>query len=162
MGGASKSQQMRQWTMGQPDIVVATPGRMLDILQSEPGVRQACLLARTVILDEADTLLDMGFKQELDAILNYLPSETDRQTFLFSATVSRDVQGIASKFLRPNFQFIDTVPPMRIIYISMYPNTPQYSLRDSYILPHGRQPSFSRCHPPSQGRQSHRILRYHP
>jgi ATP-dependent RNA helicase MSS116 len=61
-----------------------------------------------LILDEADTMLDMGFDRDLQAILRTLPPS--RQTFLFSATVSPAIQNIATTFLKPNSLFLDVVP----------------------------------------------------
>jgi len=60
-------------------------------------------------LDEADTLLDLGFREDVEAIMKYLPSTPKRQTFLFSATVSRPVQQIARKVLDKNHAFINCV-----------------------------------------------------
>jgi ATP-dependent RNA helicase DeaD len=93
-GGQSYTQQLRALRRG-VDVVVATPGRALDHLS-----RGTLDLARveTVVLDEADEMLDMGFADELDAILDALPSE--RQTALFSATMPRRVVAIAEQRLR--------------------------------------------------------------
>lgn len=61
-----------------------------------------------MILDEADRLLEMGFKEDIEHIATYLPKK--KQTFLFSATISRDVKSIAETLLLPGHKFIDTVP----------------------------------------------------
>lgn len=110
VGGESRSAQLRNWKSiryGRKDVVVATPGRLLDLL-SEPEVAAAIAKTDVLVLDEADTLLDMGFSEDLKRILEHLPKQ--RQTFLFSATVSQRIKGIAREFLDKNHSFIDCVP----------------------------------------------------
>lgn len=107
VGGESRQQQLRNWRKGRKDIVVATPGRLEDLM-SEPEVREAMKHTDMLILDEADTLLEMGFSKSLGNIIEALPVE--RQTFLFSATVSRAIADIARKSLRPDHVLIDCVP----------------------------------------------------
>ena len=63
-----------------------------------------------LILDEADTLLEMGFREDIQAISSFLEKTPERQTFLFSATVSREIQQIARATLDKNHRFIDCVP----------------------------------------------------
>jgi ATP-dependent RNA helicase DeaD len=77
------------------DVVVATPGRALDHIN-----RKTLRLdeVRTVVLDEADEMLDMGFVEDIEAILDVTPE--DRQTVLFSATMPARVDGIARRHLR--------------------------------------------------------------
>ena len=65
--------------------------------------------ARVVILDEADNLLDMGFKPSIDKIFTFLPPREDRQTLLFSATVPPAVKQVAREVLRPGYKLVDTV-----------------------------------------------------
>ena len=93
-GGAAMAQQLKALKRG-VDIVVATPGRALDHIR-----RKSLQLGsvRTVILDEADEMLDMGFAEDLEAILHETPP--DRQTALFSATIAPRIAAIASKHLR--------------------------------------------------------------
>ena len=93
-GGASISQQIRALERG-CDIVVATPGRALDHIR-----RGSLNLAsiKLLVLDEADEMLDMGFAEDIDAILSSTP-ET-RQTALFSATMPPRLRSIAEKHLR--------------------------------------------------------------
>jgi len=93
-GGASMSQQVRALDRGVP-IVVATPGRALDHLRR--GTLKLDRLA-VLVLDEADEMLDMGFADDLDAILEATPAE--RQTALFSATMPARIQAIAERHLR--------------------------------------------------------------
>ncbi|MGA2393220.1 MAG: DEAD/DEAH box helicase [Candidatus Lustribacter sp.] len=93
-GGQSIVQQLRALERG-VDVVVATPGRALDHLR-----RGSLKLdtVQTVILDEADEMLDMGFAEELEAILERTPAE--RQTALFSATLPKRILEIAKRHLR--------------------------------------------------------------
>lgn len=87
-------QQLRALSRG-VDIVVATPGRALDHIR-----RGSLTLSKihTVVLDEADEMLDMGFAEDLEAILNKVPSE--RQTALFSATMAPRVTAVANRHLK--------------------------------------------------------------
>lgn len=110
VGGESRSNQLKNWRsarQGRKDVVVATPGRLCDLL-TEPSVKEAIANTDLLVLDEADTLLDMGFSDSLQFILDHLPKK--RQTFLFSATVSPRIEKIAHQFLNKNHSFIDCVP----------------------------------------------------
>ncbi|KAF7792072.1 hypothetical protein EIP86_003102 [Pleurotus ostreatoroseus] len=109
VGGVSKRGQMRDWMRGRRDIVVATPGRIRDMLETEPEVAKGLKDCPMLILDEADTLLEMGFREEISAITEFLPKTPNRQTFLFSATVSREIQQVARELLDRNHQFINCV-----------------------------------------------------
>jgi ATP-dependent RNA helicase DeaD len=93
-GGQVIGQQLRVLKRG-VDVVVATPGRALDHLQ-----RKTLKLddVQVVVLDEADEMLDMGFAEDLEAILSATPEE--RQTALFSATLPTRIAGIAERHLR--------------------------------------------------------------
>ena len=93
-GGQSMSQQIRALRRG-VDVVVATPGRALDL------VRRGTLALGAVeflVLDEADEMLDMGFAEELEAIVAAVPVE--RQTALFSATMAARIKKIAKSYTR--------------------------------------------------------------
>jgi ATP-dependent RNA helicase DeaD len=92
-GGQSMQQQLRSIKRG-VDVVVATPGRVLDhIRRSSIDLSSV----KTVVLDEADEMLDMGFAEDLEAILTALPKE--RQTALFSATIAPRIAQIAKSHL---------------------------------------------------------------
>jgi ATP-dependent RNA helicase DeaD len=92
-GGQSISQQLRALQRG-VDVVVATPGRALDHIGRGTLKFDS---VETVVLDEADEMLDMGFADELDAILATLPKK--RQTALFSATMAPRILQIAKRHL---------------------------------------------------------------
>ncbi|KAI8613953.1 P-loop containing nucleoside triphosphate hydrolase protein [Chytriomyces sp. MP71] len=70
------------------NIVVATPGRMLDLVESIQEIREQLSEVQVVIFDECDQLLDMGFQKTIQAILECVPKPHDRHTFMFSATLS--------------------------------------------------------------------------
>ena len=79
------------------DILVATPGRLIDHLENG-DVSARLKSCDTLVFDEADRLLDMGFKPAIEKILRHVPA--GRQTLLFSATVSPEIQQVAKKSLR--------------------------------------------------------------
>jgi ATP-dependent RNA helicase MSS116 len=93
------------------NILVATPGRLLDHLQnSELKLTSQIANLQVLILDEADCLLDMGFRPDIERILKLLqPSQATRQTLLFSATVPKSVAEVATIAVRQKYQYIDTV-----------------------------------------------------
>lgn len=93
-GGVSINPQMIA-LRGGADIVVATPGRLLDLIDHN-ALRLSAL--STLVLDEADRLLDLGFAEELGCIISLLPER--RQNLLFSATFPPAVQSLAEKLLR--------------------------------------------------------------
>ncbi|MEO6207359.1 MAG: DEAD/DEAH box helicase [Candidatus Limnocylindrales bacterium] len=93
-GGQPISQQLRGLRRG-VDVVVATPGRAVDHLKRGSLTFDA---VQIVVLDEADEMLDMGFAEDLDLILGATPA--DRQTALFSATISPIITKIARRHLR--------------------------------------------------------------
>jgi len=92
-GGASIDNQIRELKRG-VHIIVATPGRLIDLI----GRRAAKLSeVRTVILDEADEMLNMGFLDSINEILEEVP--VNRRTLLFSATMSKEISSIARKYM---------------------------------------------------------------
>jgi len=126
VGGTNKNTDIRAFQQGSNPIavVVATPGRLLDHLQTTPGFAPRMANLSTLILDEADQLLDMGFRPDIERILSLLKQSSSsnintsngshsvvvqRQTLLFSATIPPSVNEIASLALRPNYHFVDTV-----------------------------------------------------
>ena len=97
-GGASIMDQMRKIKRG-VHVVVATPGRLIDLLK-----RKALDLGKVkiLVLDEADEMLNMGFKEDIDYILENTPDE--RNTWLFSATMPREVSNIAKNYMDNPFE----------------------------------------------------------
>lgn len=110
VGGLSINPQMMALGGG-ADLLVATPGRLLDLIN-----HNALSLAElsVLVLDEADRLLDLGFKAELDRIVGLLPAR--RQSLLFSATFPAEVQALAAALLRD---------PLRIETPDTAENTPE-------------------------------------
>lgn len=93
-GGMSLERQMRDLRRG-VHIIVGTPGRLNDHLRRKTLSLKSL---RTLVLDEADIMLDMGFKEEVDEILNYAPE--NRQIWLFSATVKPGIQEIKRNHMK--------------------------------------------------------------
>jgi ATP-dependent RNA helicase RhlE len=93
-GGVDMDPQTQALRTG-VEIIVATPGRLLDHLQSK---NTSLGQVQIVVLDEADRMLDMGFLPDISRILNHLPKE--RQSLMFSATFSEEIKKLAANFLR--------------------------------------------------------------
>ncbi len=93
-GGERIDIQIRALKKG-PDIVVGTPGRVNDLIR-----RRILKLGNIewLVLDEADEMLDMGFKEELDSIMEVTPKS--KQTLLFSATISKTIQSISKTYMK--------------------------------------------------------------
>lgn len=93
-GGAAITNQMRDIKRKNPHIVIATPGRLIDLVK-----RKAIKLdqIRFLVLDEADEMLNMGFKEDIDFILEYAPKET--ATWLFSATMPKEIRKIVKNYM---------------------------------------------------------------
>ncbi len=92
-GGASIENQIKQLLQG-PQIIVATPGRLNDMIRRK---RVDFSNVKWVVLDEADEMLDMGFQEEVDTILETTP--TEKNTLLFSATMPAEVERILAKYM---------------------------------------------------------------
>lgn len=110
-GGENIQKQIAQLRR-HPQIVVATPGRLIDHMQRKTIVLDEI---NTVVLDEADRMLDMGFLPDMDKILEQVPD--NRRTALFSATLSKEILAIASRYqtnpvflqIKQQTQTVDTV-----------------------------------------------------
>ncbi|KAI1638133.1 ATP-dependent RNA helicase mss116 [Biscogniauxia mediterranea] len=111
VGGTRKRESLYQMQHQGCHILVATPGRLEDILSDEySGVSAPNLQA--FVLDEADRMLDVGFSDAIRNILDLLPriEDVDRQTLLFSATIPRNVVSLARSLVKTdNFEFIQTI-----------------------------------------------------
>ena len=92
-GGSSIESQMKSLKSG-VQIIVATPGRLLDLMNRKTVKMESI---HNVVLDEADEMLDMGFEESLNAILAEVPAE--RNMMMFSATMSNEISQIAKKYL---------------------------------------------------------------
>ena len=99
-GGDSIDRQIRALKKG-VDIVVGTPGRMLDL------IKRKCLHLENVeflVLDEADEMLNMGFIDDIESILSHTPEE--RQTLLFSATMPEPIAKLAKRYMKPDAKLV--------------------------------------------------------
>jgi len=102
VGGMDARQEQRALGVG-AHIVVGTPGRLRDHI--ERGNLDLTAL-KVVVLDEADEMLDMGFREDLEEILDSTPA--DRRTFLFSATIAKDIAALAKRYQKDAVR-IDTI-----------------------------------------------------
>jgi ATP-dependent RNA helicase RhlE len=115
-GGAGMRKQTRKLRQG-VDIVVATPGRLMDHMRRK-NVDFRDL--QVLVLDEADRMLDMGFLPDIRQIIGRMPNE--RQTMLFSATIPPTISALARQFLRdPVTIEIDMAHPPEAIQQALYP-----------------------------------------
>eukprot|EP00962_Isochrysis_galbana_P011926 scaffold3360_cov112-Isochrysis_galbana.AAC.4 len=97
-GGTPKGPQIGVLSRGRPAIVVATPGRINDLLSLDKPMVTDLNSCKYLVLDEADRMLDMGFQPQIDQLLNRMPQQ--RQTLLFTATWPKEVQKLAASYLR--------------------------------------------------------------
>ncbi|XP_077224754.1 putative DEAD-box ATP-dependent RNA helicase 48 [Tasmannia lanceolata] len=88
-------------------IIVATPGRLLDHIENKSGLSVRLMGLKVLILDEADHLLDLGFRKDIEKIVDCVPRQ--RQSLLFSATIPKEVRRISQLVLKKEHIFIDTV-----------------------------------------------------
>ena len=142
-GGVSKGPQLAGLRRG-AQIVVACPGRLLDhVSQKDINLTGVEIL----VLDEADTMCDMGFLPDVRRILDHVPSE--RQTLFFSATMPNEIRTLAVKILKdPETVQIGTIAPAKTVSHSLYP-VPDKKKRDLLVAllqqtPTGRVLVFTR------------------
>jgi len=121
-GGQEISRQIRALKK-KPQIIIGTPGRLLDHINRKTIRLEE---VQTVVLDEADEMLDMGFMEDIQSILKLVPAE--RQTMLFSATMPVNIQRLAQQFLNE---------PVLVSVIPKQVTAP--SIDQAYIEVHERQ-----------------------
>jgi len=134
VGGTHKGSMLRQTQRQGCHLMVATPGRLNDLLQDPASGIEAPNLA-ALVLDEADRMLDVGFEKELGDITRCLPNKDEkvRQTMLVSATIPDDVIRLARSMVRPqDFEFVQTIAeneslthdrvPQHIVPVSSWSN----------------------------------------
>lgn len=134
VGGASLNRQADRLLKGS-DVLVATPGRLIDLLERGAVTLESC---GYLVLDEADHMLDMGFIHSLRKIAKFIPQH--RQTMLFSATMPADIEEISQTYLR-NPVRVQVAPPgkpvEKIVQAVHYiPNGDKAKLLESYLLKH--------------------------
>ncbi|KAI1658514.1 DEAD-domain-containing protein [Daldinia decipiens] len=113
VGGTRKREAMFKMQREGCDVLIATPGRLHDIL-SDPSTGVDAPKIQSFVLDEADRMLDVGFADAIRDIVDLFPpiSQVDRQTLLFSATIPRDVVHLAKSMVKTdNFDFVQTINP---------------------------------------------------
>jgi ATP-dependent RNA helicase DeaD len=113
-GGQDIARQIRALKKG-PQIVAATPGRLMDHMRRRTIRLDAVEL---VVLDEADEMLNMGFQEDIESILGALPA--DRQTLLFSATMPEAIRQIAVKHMRNPTQVTIKAKELTVPHIDQY------------------------------------------
>ena len=115
-GGVGKFPQLKALTR-RPEIVIACPGRLLDHV-GEGAIDLSGV--EVLVLDEADTMCDMGFLPDIRRILSHLP--TKRQTLMFSATMPEDIRKLAVNILNnPITVQVDPIAPARTVSHALYP-----------------------------------------
>ena len=134
VGGASLNRQAMALARG-ADVLVATPGRLIDLLERGDVSLQA---TGYLVLDEADHMLDMGFIHALRKIAKHIPVK--RQTLLFSATMPKDIEEIAATYLRDPVK-VQVAPPgkpvERIVQgVHFIPNGDKAKLLEEYLKKH--------------------------
>ncbi|MGL5591223.1 MAG: DEAD/DEAH box helicase [Mycoplasmoidaceae bacterium] len=108
-GGESKRFNIKTLKEG-VDVAICTPGRLLDLVKSR---YMNISNVNTIVLDEADLMLDMGFITDVKKIISFLPK--DHQTLFFSATMPKAIQLLVDKIMKPNYEKIITSPPSSTI-----------------------------------------------
>lgn len=126
-GGSSIQSQIRALREGS-QIIVATPGRLIDLINRHVVKLED---VHTVILDEADEMLNMGFLDSINEILEHVP--TDRKMLMFSATMPKEIARIASKYMHDPQEFVigtrnEGAANVRHIYYMV-------NARDKYLAP---------------------------
>ncbi|KAK8188209.1 putative DEAD box RNA helicase hela [Phyllosticta capitalensis] len=133
VGGMGKPQSLRRIHMQGCHLLVATPGRLIDLL-TDPSANIAAPNLDVFCLDEADRLLETGFYEDILEIKKNLPpqSQKDRQTLMFSATIPKTVKTMVRSLLKPDFHFVQTIRadeapthmrvPQKVVEASSYKN----------------------------------------
>jgi ATP-dependent RNA helicase MSS116 len=155
VGGTQKRAMLSKTQREGCHLLIATPGRLMDIL-SDPysGIKAPRLNA--FVMDEADRLLDDGFTKEIDELKKFLPdpAEVERQTLMFSATVPREVVDLVRRTLKPGFHFARCVNeneepthervPQKVVHVNGFENiTPalyELVLRETEASKNGGRP----------------------
>ncbi|XP_010491508.1 PREDICTED: DEAD-box ATP-dependent RNA helicase 26-like isoform X1 [Camelina sativa] len=107
IGGTKLPTEQRRMQTNPCQILVATPGRLKDHIENTSGFATRLMGVKVLVLDEADHLLDMGFRRDIERIIAAVPKQ--RQTFLFSATVPEEVRQICHVALKRDHEFINCV-----------------------------------------------------
>ena len=104
VGGERRADQVEELRKGEAQVAVGTPGRLLDLAEGGELVLARCL---ALALDEADKMMQMGLREQLEGIRACLPRGPDFQTMLFSATYPSDLGVVAQEWTRPGATMVD-------------------------------------------------------
>ncbi|KAG9156688.1 hypothetical protein Leryth_006648 [Lithospermum erythrorhizon] len=107
IGGTRLSLEQKRMQANPCQILVATPGRLKDHIENTAGFATRLTGIKVLVLDEADHLLDMGFRKDIERIIAAVPKQ--RQTLLFSATIPPEVRQICHIALKRDHEYINTV-----------------------------------------------------
>ncbi|KAH0708653.1 hypothetical protein KY284_010080 [Solanum tuberosum] len=107
VGGTRFKEDQKRLECDPCQIIVATPGRLLDHIENKSGFSTRIMGLKMLILDEADHLLDLGFRKDIEKLVDCLPRR--RQSLLFSATVPKEVRRISQLVLKREYDYVDTV-----------------------------------------------------
>ncbi len=127
VGGTMKSAMLQKARREGCHLLIATPGRLNDLLEDDRSGIDAPRLS-SLVLDEADRMLDVGFEKDLAEIVRRLPprDQVPRQTLLFSATIPKNVISLARTYVdNQNFEFVQTI---RADEVPTHEQVPQYVL----------------------------------
>ena len=121
-GGVEYNKQVNALKEG-VELVVATPGRMIDLYKSKTLSLDSIEI---FVIDEADRMFDMGFAPDIMYIASKLPREKPRQTMLFSATIDENVRRLSSRYMKPEMAVVEIEPEQvtvnlidqKIVYVS--------------------------------------------
>ncbi|KAL5551707.1 hypothetical protein UlMin_001883 [Ulmus minor] len=107
VGGTRFKDDQKRLESSPSQIIVATPGRLLDHVENKSGLSVRLMGLKLLVLDEAGHLLDLGFRKDIEKIVDCLPRQ--RQSLLFTSTIPKEVRRISQLVLRREHVFIDTV-----------------------------------------------------
>uniref|UniRef100_A0A1S3ZUU9 ATP-dependent RNA helicase n=3 Tax=Nicotiana TaxID=4085 RepID=A0A1S3ZUU9_TOBAC len=107
VGGTRFKEDQKRLESNPCQIIVATPGRLLDHIENKSGFSTRLMGLKMLILDEADHLLDLGFRKDIEKLVDCLPRK--RQSLLFSATVPKEVRRVSQLVLKREHGYVDTV-----------------------------------------------------
>ncbi|GAU42361.1 hypothetical protein TSUD_350270, partial [Trifolium subterraneum] len=107
IGGTRLALEQKRMQANPCQILVATPGRLRDHIENTAGFASRLMGVKALVLDEADHLLDMGFRKDIEKIIAAIPKQ--RQTLMFSATIPDEVRQVCHVALKRDFEYINTV-----------------------------------------------------
>ncbi|KAG9441078.1 hypothetical protein H6P81_016932 [Aristolochia fimbriata] len=127
IGGTRFKDDQKRLESDPSDIIVATPGRLLEHIENKSGFSVRLMGLKLLILDEADHLLDLGFRKDIEKLVDCVPRQ--RQTLMFSATIPKEVRRTSQLVLKKDHVFIDTVGLRNV-------ETPEKVLQSYMVAPH--------------------------